>query len=193
MVKIRIAVDLDGTLFPTYEVIEKNFTEFFGGKVDWKALEDENNKYRNTEEGKWLRRVFRNKSLCKYLVASSEIRSFLCKAEEKGHTIIYWTARFKGLKIVTLCSLWKNKLPFGKVYFVPRERRAERKADLAKSLKADIAIEDEKCVVKKISKVCKVIMVGKDGKILKKGNWKGKSQCSWHSLEEELFNKGEFF
>lgn len=192
MIKIRIAVDLDGTLFPTYEVIENNFRDFFGKEVDWRALGNDE-KYKSTEEGKWLKRIFKNKSLCKYLTVSPELRNFLIEAEIMGHNIIYWTARLKSLENVTICSLWKNRLPYGKLYFVSRKNRIEEKSKLAKAREIDLAIEDERCIVKEIEKICKVILI-KNGKIIsKRGDWKDKGDYSWNSLKEEISREGEFF
>jgi len=159
--KINIAIDLDGTLFPTYETIESVFLRMFGPNIDWKALKT-SDEYRNSEKGKWIIRTLNRERLYNALVMSSEAKYFLEELKERGDHFIYWTARPTHLRNVTLYSLGKNEVPLGPVYFVPRSNAASRKLLVAKAEKIDIAIEDNPDVASELNKICKVILINHD-------------------------------
>lgn len=188
MVEIRIAIDLDGTLFPTYEIMEKTFLSFFGKKIDWEDLANPNSNYRNSQEGMWILRLFKRKRLYKQLEVYKGVRDFLIDCSKNGHTIIYWTARVKSLKNVTLYSLWKNNLPFGEVYFVSRKNRVEEKVKLAKVKQIDFVVEDELNIIKALP--CKTVLVDREG--YAKWTFRKGGIVNWETLSK-IINKGEFF
>ena len=161
MFKINIAIDLDGTLFPTYETINNAFLRIFGYDINWEALKT-SDEYKESEKGKWIIRMLGSEYLCKALVASNGAKYFLEKLKEIGEHVVYWTARPTHLRNVTLYSLGKNEIPLGPVYFVPRNNVVSRKLLIAKAEKIDIAIEDNPDVANELYEICKVILINHD-------------------------------
>ena len=51
-------LDLDGTLFPTYQELDILHKVMFEKEINWEALSDGKDKYWQTEQGKWVIKMF---------------------------------------------------------------------------------------------------------------------------------------
>ncbi len=158
---MKIAVDLDGTLFPTYEVLGRIFLEIFGEEIDWRSFKLKNGNCLETEQDRWLKRRLKDEKFFGSLTVMSYARgalNYLANSGNGMNQIIYWTARPSSIEKATIYSLEANKLPFGKVYHVNRKDADLRKLNIARAEKIEVAIEDESEVAERLSKFCKVIL-----------------------------------
>jgi len=80
---MRILVDLDGTIFKTYEVIGKKYKQEFDKDLDWSKINDGDKKFWKTKYGKFLLKCFKdariNVSLPIYKDADKVLRAFAKK------------------------------------------------------------------------------------------------------------------
>jgi len=158
---MKIAVDLDGTLFPTYEVLGRGFLEIFGEEINWESFKLKNGDCLKTEQDKWLKRRFKDEKFFRSLTVMPYAKgalNYLASAKNGINQIIYWTSRPGSVEKATIYSLEANGLPFGKVYHVNRKDAALRKLNIARAERINVAIEDESEVAEKLSDFCKVVL-----------------------------------
>jgi len=139
-----IMLDLDGTLYPTYQELDILHKALFGKGINWKALSDGKDKYWQTNQGKWVRKMFNNDlfyaELRAYKGAREVLRIFMRNPKNE---ILYCTARNPSLEEATAYSLGLNKMPYGNIIFVPREEVHIKKLEVAVLEDCDVAIDDE--------------------------------------------------
>jgi uncharacterized HAD superfamily protein len=156
---VKLMVDLDGTLFPTYSELNTIHKALFNKEIDWGALPDGNHKYWKTKQGQWLMGMFENDlfyaELLAYKGAKETLRIFLRDSHNK---VIYCTARSPCLEEATAYSLGRNNLPYGDIIFVEREKVDVNKALVVKTEGIDIAIDDEAKVMLELKDECTCIL-----------------------------------
>ena len=179
---MRILVDLDGTIFNTYDVLAILFKNTFGCKLNWEVLGNGQNHFWKTEQGKWVVKQFKNPLFYFNLTTYPDAPRIL-RELAKNHTIIYCTARRFGLENATLYSLGYRRLPFGKVYCIGRRHIGSIKKRIVQQEKIDIAIDDEAKVSAQLSKACKVLIFAQNYNV----NCKfGKRVKSWKEVKNEI-------
>ncbi len=182
MILMKILIDLDGTVFETYDTLEEKFVQKFNRKMNWQALKSGKNHYWQTDGGKWIVKQFKDPNFYYNLETYPDAPKVLRQLARK-HTIIYCTARRFGLENATSYSLGYRKLPFGKVYCIGRRHIAGVKKRIALDEKIDLAIDDESKVVEKLSEVCQVLIFTQN---YNKGCKFGKRVKSWKEVRHEL-------
>jgi len=141
---MKIMCDLDATIFPTYSEIDILHKALFGKELDWEALQDKDNKYWASKEGKWTIKMFKNDLFYAELKAYKGCREVLrIFMRNPKNEILYCTARDKCLEEATAYSLGLNKLPYGNLIFVDRVDTYLRKLEIAVLEAPDICIDDE--------------------------------------------------
>ncbi len=182
MILMRILVDLDGTIFNTYDVLAILFKNAFGCKLDWRVLANKS-PFWKTEQGKWVVKQFKNPHFYFNLTTYTDAPKVLRQLARK-HTIVYCTARRFGLESATSYSLGYRKLPFGKMYCIGRKHIGCVKKRIVQQEKIDIAIDDEVIVIEQLSKVCKKVLVFAQNY---NANCKfGKRVKSWKEVKNEI-------
>jgi len=169
---MNILVDLDGTVFRTYEVVGKLYKKEFGKELDWSVIHDKDLKFWKTKYGKFLLKCFKDPELnanipiCKD--ADKVLRAF---AKKKGNQIFYCTARRPENWGATYKAFVKNNLPLAPIVFLTRDNVPEMKAKVAKAFDIDVAIDDEEVNLEALGMVCNIIQFGCDWEY-GIGNWK---------------------
>ena len=156
---MKILVDLDGTIFKTYEIIGRLYKKKFKKDIDWSIISDANLRIWKTKYGKFLIKCFRDPkiyaNLSIYKNADKVLRAFLKK---KGNKIIYCTARRREIMGATATALIKYNLPDAPIIFLTRDNVPKDKAKIAKAFNINLAIDDEKVNVKSLKKTCDCIL-----------------------------------
>ena len=142
---MKLMVDLDGVIFPTYYELNTIHKALFGDEINWQALPDKTNPYWQTKKGKWLRQMFNDDLFYAELLAYKGARETLrIWMREPTNSIIYCTARPTVLESATAYSIGRNNLPYGDMVFVERNKGvAKNKLEVAQMENIDIAIDDE--------------------------------------------------
>ncbi len=141
-------INLDGTLFPTYQELDILHKALFQEGIDQEALSDgtndETKKYWQTEQGKWVKKMFMDDlffaKLRAYKGAREVLRIFM---RNPRNEILYCTARSTVLEEATAYSLGQNKLSYGDLVFVKREQVHIRKYEIAIIECPDVIIDDK--------------------------------------------------
>ena len=141
---MKLMLDLDGTLFPTYSELNILNKALFGKEINWEALKDGKDKYWKTKQGKWVMEMFSNDlfyaELKAYKGAREVLRIFMRNPKNE---ILYCTARKPILEEATAYSLGRNRLPYGDLVFVEREQVHIKKLEIAVIECPDVIIDDE--------------------------------------------------
>ena len=136
--------DLDATIFDTYHEIDILHKALFGKELNWEGLKNGDHDYWKTKEGKWTMEMFKNDlfyaELRAYKGAREVLRIFMRNPKNE---ILYCTARSPKLEEATAYSLGRNKMPYGDLIFVDREKCYLRKLEVAVLESCDVAIDDE--------------------------------------------------
>ena len=153
---MNILVDLDGTVFRTYEVVGKLYKKEFGKELDWSVIHDKDLKFWKTKYGEFLLKCFKdpklNANIPIFKDADKVLRAF---AKKKGNQIFYCTARRPENWGATYKAFVKNNLPLAPIVFLTRDNVPEMKARVAKAFDIDLAIDDEEVNHKALSQVCR--------------------------------------
>ena len=186
---MRLIVDLDGTVFPTYDSIARLHLQKTGEPLDWTQIcEDNTHPFWKTPSGKWTRGQFTNHQLYANLKAYSCVNDILRLAIHLEWQLAYITARYPTMSHETYYSLGNNHLPFAPVIFVERELAPQRKAQLARNYHADLCIDDELYVLQELEK--SHIPFIKIPQVYNIKNWKSAMiSNAWHQVE--LIVKGD--
>jgi len=160
---MKLMIDLDGTLYPTYQELNMIQTALFKEQIDWEALKDGKDKYWQTKQGKWLMRMFTNDlfyaDLQAYKGARETLRIFM---RNHKNEILYCTSRHPVLEEATAYSIGKNGLPYGDLIFVDREKVYLKKLEIATIECVDVAIDDEARTVFALRDSCITIIYTQD-------------------------------
>ena len=141
---MKLMVDLDGVIFPTYYELNTIHKALFGDEINWQALPDKTNPYWQTKKGKWLRQMFNDDLFYAELLAYKGARETLrIWMREPTNSILYCTARNSCLTSATAYSIGRNNLPYGDMALVERNNVAKNKFEIAKIEGMDIVIDDE--------------------------------------------------
>ena len=155
---MKILVDLDGTVFKTYEVIGRLYKKRFKEDLDWSVISDANLKIWKTDKGKWLVEKFKdpklNANLPIYKDADKVLQAF---AKKKGNQIIYCTARRPENWGATYKAFKKNNIPPATIIFLMRNNVPEMKKRVAKAFDINLAIDDELVNVKALESICQTV------------------------------------
>ena len=156
----KLMVDLDGTLFPTYQTLNVIHKVLFkGDEIDWQALPDATNPYWVTEKGEWLKGMFNNDFFYAELLAYKGAREVLrIWMKNLKNQIIYCSSRSPCLESATAYSLGRNNLPYGDIFFVERKGLAKNKLFIVKTEGVDIAIDDEAEIMLELKDSCITII-----------------------------------
>ena len=156
---MNILVDLDGTIFKTYEVLGRLYKKQFNKDVDWSIISDKNKPIWKTKYGKFLIKCFQDSriyaNLTIYKDADKVLQVF---AKKRGNQIIYCTARRKEIWGATYQAFKKYNLPDKNIFFLNRDNIPRDKTKIAKAFDIDIAIDDEEVNIKQLKKVCNYIL-----------------------------------
>ncbi len=160
VIKIKIAIDLDEVVFPTYEVLNKMFFRVFGKEIDWYSFYSKGRFYMATEEGKWTKRVLMNENFYKSLVARSNAAEVLNSLTNgrNGYEVIYWTARPSVLNGATLRLLEDNRLPVGRIHYVNRRRAPKSKLKIVRQERINIVVESDVETIENLRGFCRAIL-----------------------------------
>ena len=154
-----IMIDLDGTLFPTYDELDILHKALFGEGIDFEGLKDKDHPYWKTKSGIWLMGMFKNDQfyaeLRAYKGAREVLRIFMRNPKNQ---ILYCTARHQSLEEATAYSLGLNKLPYGDLIFVDREDAHLRKLEIAVLECPDVCIDDESKVLFTLKDQCYITL-----------------------------------
>jgi len=157
---MKIMLDLDGTLFPTYDELDILHKAVFGKEINWEALKDGKHAYWKTEQGKWVRKMFRNDlfyaELRAYKGAREVLRIFMRNPKNE---ILYCTARDSSLEEATAYSLGLNQLPYGDLIFVERKDVHLYKLEIAMIECPDVVIDDEPKILFAVKDNCLVTII----------------------------------
>jgi len=157
---MKIMLDLDGTLFPTYDELDILHKAVFGKEINWEALKDGEHAYWKTEQGKWVRKMFRNDlfyaELRAYKGAREVLRIFMRNPKNE---ILYCTARDASLEEATAYSLGLNQLPYGDLIFVERKDVHLNKLDIVRIECPDVVIDDEPKILFAVKDNCLVTII----------------------------------
>ena len=157
---MKIMLDLDGTLFPTYDELDILHKAVFGKEINWEALKDGEHAYWETEQGKWVRKMFRNDlfyaELRAYKGAREVLRIFMRNPKNE---ILYCTARDSSLEEATAYSLGLNQLPYGDLIFVERKDVHLNKLDIVRIECPDVVIDDEPKILFAVKDNCLVTII----------------------------------
>ncbi|RLG14589.1 hypothetical protein DRN69_04055 [Candidatus Pacearchaeota archaeon] len=157
---MKIMLDLDGTLFPTYDELDILHKAVFGKEINWEALKDGEHAYWETEQGKWVRKMFRNDlfyaELRAYKGAREVLRIFMRNPKNE---ILYCTARDSSLEEATAYSLGLNQLPYGDLIFVERKDVHLNKLDIVVIECPDVVIDDEPKILFAVKDNCLVTII----------------------------------
>ena len=157
---MKIMLDLDGTLFPTYDELDILHKAVFGKEINWEALKDGKHAYWKTEQGKWVRKMFRNDlfyaELRAYKGAREVLRIFMRNPKNE---ILYCTARDSSLEEATAYSLGLNQLPYGDLIFVERKDVHLNKLDIVVIECPDVVIDDEPKILFAVKDNCLVTII----------------------------------
>jgi len=160
---MKLMCDLDATIFPTYSELDILHKALFKTGIDWEGLQDKNHKYWKTKSGIWLKKMFENDlfyaELHAYKGAREVLRIFMRNPKNE---ILYCTARSQKLEEATAYSLGLNKLPYGNLIFVPREKCYLRKLEVAVIEEPDVCIDDESRVLFALRDKCITICFTQD-------------------------------
>lgn len=141
---MKLLLDLDGTLFPTYQDLNRIHEAMFEKEINWEALTDGTDEYWQTEQGLWVKKMFTNDlfyaELKAYKGAREVLQIFIRNPENE---ILYCTSRHPVLEEATAYSLGKNGLPYGNLILVEREQVHIKKLEIATIESVDVAIDDE--------------------------------------------------
>lgn len=153
---MKLLIDLDGCIFPTYQELNVLHKALFQEEINWQALPDRSNPYWNTRQGQWVRRMFNNdlfySSLLAYKGARETLRIWM---RESTNSITYCTARPTILESATAYSIGRNNLPYGDMVFVERNKGvAKNKLEVAQMENIDIAIDDESEIMLELKDTC---------------------------------------
>lgn len=157
---MKIMLDLDGTLFPTYHELDILHKAVFGKEINWEALKDGKHTYWKTEQGKWVRKMFRNDLFYAELRAYKGVREVLrIFMRNPKNEILYCTARDSSLEEATAYSLGLNQLPYGDLIFVERKDVHLNKLDIVVIECPDVVIDDEPKILFAVKDNCLVTII----------------------------------
>ncbi len=129
---MRIAVDLDGTIFKTYEFAVKNLKKETGKKYDLKNMAFGDC---DKETRKWFDNYFKTEKSID--VPPYEDAIEILQKIQQDDELAFITSRPKNLEEKTLMTM--RDMGFWDVFFVPRRKRV----DFLKTLGVDLYIDDE--------------------------------------------------
>lgn len=183
---MKLLLDLDGTIFPTYDIIARLVLYKTGNVINWNEVcEHSEHSFWQTPTGLYTRQQFDNCKLYANLIAYPCVFDTLRLAEYTGWEIGYVTARGPLIYEATYFSLGNNHLPFAQVTFVERKTAPVRKAKLAIELQAHLFVDDELCVCHELEQ--RYIRFVKIPQSYNTGNWKPEMvEDAWNAVRHIL-------
>jgi len=152
---MKLMLDLDGCLFPTYSELNTLHKALFQKEINWQALPDPSHPYWQTKQGQWVFKMFSDEIFYADLLAYKGARETLrIWMREPKNQIIYCTARSLSLEEATAYSLGRNNLPYGDLIFVGRDNVAKNKLNIVQMENIDIAIDDESEIMLELKDTC---------------------------------------
>ena len=156
---MKLLLDLDATVFPTYTELNILHKTLFGTEINFGALSDGNDDYWKQEQGLWVKKMFNDDSFYAELIAYKGARETLrIFMRNPKNSILYCTARSSCLEEATAYSIGKNNLPYGDLTFVDRKNVAQNKLEVAIMESCDIAIDDEQEIIFALNDRCITII-----------------------------------
>lgn len=153
---MKLLIDLDGCIFPTYQELNVLHKALFQKEINWQALPDPSHPYWQTKQGQWVFKMFSDEIFYADLLAYKGARETLrIWMRESTNSITYCTARPTVLESATAYSIGRNNLPYGDMIFVKRnEGVAKNKLEVAQMENIDIAIDDESEIMLELKDTC---------------------------------------
>lgn len=134
---MRIAIDLDGTIFKTYQKFLLAFEKHFGYPCNPEGLKDLH--YLNKDEQEWFVKYFQDVFAYTQLSVYRNSIGVINKWLQKGYQIYFLTSRPTDYYALTMKELKKIGLPVDNLYLISRGLKGK----WCEENKIDIVIEDE--------------------------------------------------
>jgi len=187
---IKIAVSLDGVVFPTCEILNEMFFRQFGEDIDWYKFDFDRDQYLSTKGGVWIKDKLNDRRFYQILDSRPDVKEVIHNLMNKRNfKVIYFTVRSSLFHKDTVISLQRNHIPCGNGminYF--NERRAPRtKLKIIAKQKVDVVIENNANIIENAerSKACRVILFN----TCRNGGCKfGERVNTWKEVESMLLD-----
>jgi uncharacterized HAD superfamily protein len=160
--KIKIAISLDGTLFPTYEILSEMFFRQFGEDIDWYKFDFEKQEYLSTKKGEWLKGKLNDRRFYRILNIRPDVKEAIDLIVKRNDELIYTTTRPNLFHKETIKSLRRNLLPHksGLIHYFNKNRAPSTELKVFKKKGINVVIENDTRIVSNIarSRLCKVLL-----------------------------------
>jgi uncharacterized HAD superfamily protein len=152
-----IGIDIDGVLSDIAAHLVEFADTMFGYRLSLEDLTSENVETCSPLTSDQLKDIFSSSSFFQTLPAFKAASKSLNLLRECGLGVVLITDRFwyPEIQVDTLQWLQKNKLPFDRLYFVPKAKKAE----FASKLDIKLFIEDQLSNANTLARVCDTVFL----------------------------------